>query len=93
MKSNIYKYVSTKKDMKIEFILMGFLFLGIFVVLFSINPPSTEDNVTPQEEIETAIKSYQLSSLGWRDTQDQTAATLSTQMYINSKLKEIDNGK
>lgn len=70
------------------------LLLGNFDMTkdFFDTPGLQEPELTPEQEINLAVKSLELSSLGWKTEQDQVAGIISTQVYINSKLREINNG-
>jgi len=56
-------------------------------LLTQISYQKSEYTITPEENIEKAILSTQLSSYGWRNQQDYEAAMFHLKAYINSELK------
>ena len=60
------------------------IFLGTFIYYNQLDKP-----LSPEEEIDIAIQSYKLSSYGWDSQQDEIAATLTTSVFIKSKLIEM----
>ena len=69
------------------------LVLGIFLICgvgmyYSSYQESQELSV--EEEINIAIASYELSSYGWKTQRDKDLATANLQIYINSKVKEME---